>query len=1137
MKNKILVALTVLMSGWITLPAAVWQPVQSTIPVASAVKVLSSDVYSSTLRFDMEGYFLHEVQTPRGIAYTLSSPGGTPLQQVGAPDLPKFALSLLIPDAGSMEAEVLDARFSMRSGLSLAPSKGNLSRSQNPAEVPYRYGVVYGQDAFWPSVTQVLQTPYILRDYRGQSIWVQPFAYNPQRRELRICTSLTLRVSHLPQVPGPNSISRAAMPQTISGYFAPIYKNHFANFGALNYTPLEDNTGRMLIICHDAWMGLMQPLVEWKTRRGIAVELVSVQAAGSTATGIQAFIQSYYQTHDLTFVLLVGDVAQVPTLTASGGASDPSYGYLAGIDSYAEVMVGRFSAELDDDVSTQVQRVLTYERYPDPAQSWYKEGVVVGSDQGPGDDNEMDWEHASNMRSDLVSFTYANVAELYDGTHPGTGDLPGDPGPTDLFNVFQSGISLMTYTGHGSSTSCGTTGLSNANVQAMTNTNRLPFIWSVACVNGDFTNSSTPCFAEAFLRAQVNGQPTGAIATLMSSINQSWNPPMDAQDEMVDILCQLYPSNLKYTFGGLSVNGCMHMNDNYGSAGDEMTDTWHIFGDPSLLVRTDIPQPMSVNHASSIPVGLNNLNVNCSHNGALVSLTLNGDILATGIVANGNALLTFAPVNQPDTIYVTVTGFNQIPYEGQVLVIPASGPYVIYQQCVVQDPTGNNNGLADYGEAITLDLTLQNVGLADASGVSTVISTSDPYVSLTGTTATPGQINSGSSVTVAGAFSFNVASNVPDQHAAQFSIVVSDNSGNSWTSGFAQVIQAPQLRGGVLSVDDSGTGDGDGYLESGETAQLTIRCHNDGHSDAVAAVAGISTFSNFLTIVNGSFNIGPLAQQGYADATFTVSMASNVTVGTAWDVQLQLVAGQYTAQESYNGTAGIILEDFETNNFNRFNWITGGNMNWFSSTTQPFEGLYCAESGDINDNEVSELSLVIHTFADDSVSFWYRTDSEQSWDFLRFYIDGNLMGEWSGTAMPWTYAAFPVTAGTHTLRFTYEKDTYYSSGADAVWLDNIRFPAGTQTTSLQQFGPAAQGATLWPNPARDLVTVKLPAAPASDAQYQLFDARGRLVAGGRLSGLNNLQFNITLQGLATGMYQLVISSGVDRYGIRVVLEP
>ena len=59
----------------------------------------------------------------------------------------------------------------------------------------------------------------------------------------------------------------------------------------------------------------------------------------------------------------------------------------------------------------------------------------------------------------------------------------------------------------------------------------------------------------------------------MSTIYQSWAPPMEAQDEMVDILTESYSNNRKYTFGGISWNGCLKMNDAYGSEGDDETET------------------------------------------------------------------------------------------------------------------------------------------------------------------------------------------------------------------------------------------------------------------------------------------------------------------------------------------------------------------------------------------------------------------------------------------------------------------------------------------------------------------------------------------------------------------------------------
>ena len=65
-----------------------------------------------------------------------------------------------------------------------------------------------------------------------------------------------------------------------------------------------------------------------------------------------------------------------------------------------------------------------------------------------------------------------------------------------------------------------------------------------------------------------------------SSILQSWNPPMAAQDESVDLLV----SESYLTLGGLMFAGSCRMMDEYGSGGVEMFNTWHLFGDPSLRI-------------------------------------------------------------------------------------------------------------------------------------------------------------------------------------------------------------------------------------------------------------------------------------------------------------------------------------------------------------------------------------------------------------------------------------------------------------------------------------------------------------------------------------------------------------------------
>ena len=84
------------------------------------------------------------------------------------------------------------------------------------------------------------------------------------------------------------------------------------------------------------------------------------------------------------------------------------------------------------------------------------------------------------------------------------------------------------------------------------------------------------------------------------------------------------------------------------------------------------------------------------------------------------------------------------------------------------------------------------------------------------------------------------------------------------------------------------------------------------------------------------------------------------------------------------------MEDFETNNFSKFAWQQGGDAPWTITGTAPYEGLYSAKSGNINDNQSSELSVSMDVSLQDTISFWKKVSCEAhpgytDYDFLAFY--------------------------------------------------------------------------------------------------------------------------------------------------------
>lgn len=470
----------------------------------------------------------------------------------------------------------------------------------------------------------------------------------------------------------------------------------------MNYTPLGEY-GNLLIICYGPFMNAMQPYVKWKRAEGYQTVMMNKDSVGSTSAQIRTFIANYYNTSGLTHVLLVGDGAQVPTNTGGGlgGPSDNAYGYVSGTDHYSDIFIGRFSAENEAQVQTQVQRTLEYEQNPQfLTEDWYTTVIGIGSDQGPGDDNEMDYQHIRNQQTQYLAYNYTMNPELFDGSQGGN-DASGNPTPSMVATEVNNGASLLIYTGHGSNTSWGTSGFSNSNVNQLTNVGKLPFIWSVACVNGNFTTGT--CFAEAWLRASQGGQPTGAVAFLGSTINQSWNSPMEGQDAMTNILIESDPDNIKHTFAGLSINGCMKMIDAYGTDGANMADTWTVFGDPTIMVRTAVPQPITASYDSLIYVGNSVLPVFCAIEGARVTATLADTILATGLVANGSVNLTFPPLTLAfDTIHMVITAYNMLPYAGKVIVHAIPPPVIAgFTGVPTRVVPGNSVAFADTSSGAT----------------------------------------------------------------------------------------------------------------------------------------------------------------------------------------------------------------------------------------------------------------------------------------------------------------------------------------------------------------------------------------------------------------------------------------------------
>ena len=542
-----------------------------------------------TLSFNFNTYNIEEVLVDEERYIRITIPNGSNSMEKGYPDLPSICRNIIIPDDVKMDVKILNSRYKEFDNISIAPSKGSFARNVDPEDISYVFGEVYSKNGWFPRNVAELMEPYILRDFRGETIKVYPFQYNHVEKILRFYNMIKLIVYPIGR-DEINVFERREPLTIIDPAFNLLYEHFFINYDniyAKNQLLLKE--GELLVICYDDFYSTMKPFAEWKNTEGIPTVIVNLSNIGNSSRDIARFIEKYYLTHNLTYVVLVGDIQQIPTryitIPPDPGpyASDPSYSYIEGRDHYPEIFIGRFSAQNISQLQTQVERTISYENHSKRG-TWVHRGVGIASNDGPFDEGEYEWQHIRNIRLKLLNYTYTDIYEFYDGSHGG-GDNDGDPKSDMIVDAVDDGCSIINYCGHGSCQSWTTSRFNNSNIYSLTNEYMFPFVICVACYNGQFDRYDE-CFCEAWLRVTTeNGKPVGAIVATGSSKYMMFCEPMAAQDAMIDIL-----RDGVYIVGVIHTYGCLEMMSKYQTSWAYYeADCWHIFGDPSVEILVNFP--------------------------------------------------------------------------------------------------------------------------------------------------------------------------------------------------------------------------------------------------------------------------------------------------------------------------------------------------------------------------------------------------------------------------------------------------------------------------------------------------------------------------------------------------------------------
>lgn len=359
--------------------------------------------------------------------------------------------------------------------------------------------------------------------------------------------------------------------------------------------------------------------------------------------------------------------------------------------------------------------------------------------------------------------------------------------------------------------------------------------------------------------------------------------------------------------------------------------------------------------------------------------------------------------------------------------------YIVVDDFVVS--SGGNN-VIEYGETVSLSVSIKSLGEVEISGVEMQLSINDEFITLIDSTEILGTFTPNEIIEFENAFTFEVGNSVPDDYELEFITLITDDEEDEWDSQINLTAHAPEIDAGGITVNDGGNGG----LDPGETADIIVHLINNGGATANNLIATLSSTDPYVTINDNTGTLPSLGAYGTGGVTFNITVSEDTPVGYIMELNIDIAAdNEYQVSDVTFAIVGLIMEGFETGDFSAYPWEFSGDGDWIIDDVNVYDGEHSARSGVISDDQISEMFLNVCFLGNGELSFYRKVSSEGSYDYLRFYVDGIMMGEWDGE-QEWNKETYSIQPGIHTMKWTYEKDYSVSSGSDCGWIDNIIFP-------------------------------------------------------------------------------------------------
>ena len=463
----------------------------------------------------------------------------------------------------------------------------------------------YQTNSYLPDEIAIIRETGEIRGRCFALIEISPVRYNPLTGEIKLMKSCKISIN-LPNSDMDKTISEINRYST--SRHEQFFEIAFENYGIFEEGLNPRSQDGYLIIVHDDFYDEIQPLVTHKESLGYDVTTTKTSdiPGGTSKENIHNYIEDAYDTWTIppAYVLLVGDVPQIPTYTGSSSYSEADLYYVTvdGTDYFPDIYIGRFPGSTDAHIEEMVEKTIYYEEGVFESYEWIKKAAFIASS-----DHGQLAEQTHNFVIDTFLIPNGYTCDkIYEASGGST---------SDITNALNDGRSICVYSGHGYSGGWGCVPYDQTDVNNLDNEGMYPFVCSHACSTNPFGN--TECYGETWLRAE----DKGAIAFWGASASTLW----DEDDILERAMFQSWWSDGLDWIGGMTDMALMYLYENYsgGSYTQYYFEAYNINGDPSVRIWSN--NPSEPPHTPDAPDGPSQWIINVDSIFSTSTIDPNGD--------------------------------------------------------------------------------------------------------------------------------------------------------------------------------------------------------------------------------------------------------------------------------------------------------------------------------------------------------------------------------------------------------------------------------------------------------------------------------------------------------------------------------